>query len=111
MQYQSTINLFDNMNESERNLNSFQKFVTHLHEKEVINGQIRATLYDIIFNLDNNSPIVYKTIQANPTNTHRTTKNIPINDCIVHCRCGSVYDETLLVQCYACQVRRRILLC
>ena len=93
-------------NKNERNLNILNDFITCLHEKEVINGQIRESLYETIFNIDNTSPIVYKTVASNTTNTHRTTKNILTNDCIIHCRCGSVYDETLLVQCYACQVRK-----
>ena len=71
----------------------------------MFDGQIRETIYDIIFNIDQNLPVVYKTVLPNPTNTHRTSKNISINDSIIHCRCGSVYDETLLIQCYACQVR------
>ena len=109
MEYKLTINLFDNINDEDkngRNLNSFKDFITCLHEKEVTHGQIRESLYDMIFTIDKTSPIVYKTIVANTTNTHRTSKNTLANDCIIHCRCGSVYDETLLVQCYACQVRR-----
>ena len=42
---------------------------------------------------------------ANNMNSHRTTRSRTSSDCIVHCRCGSVYDENSLVQCYACQVR------
>ena len=87
---------------SDRNRNILQNFITNLHRKEVTNGQIRETLYDIIFNIDNNSPIVYKTVL---TNTPKS-KPIPTNDCIVHCRCGSFDDETSLVQCYACLVRK-----
>ncbi len=100
-EYKSTINLFTNLNQdnkNERNLDIFKDFITRLHNKEVINGQIRETLSDIIFNIDQkNSPILFNT-----TNTHRIIKT----NCIVHCRCGSVYDETSLVQCYACQVRK-----
>ncbi len=92
-------------NNNERNLKIFKDFITCLHEKEIVNGQIREILYETIFNIDNISSIVYKTIVPNTTSTHRTTKHILTNDCIIHCRCGSVYDETLLVQCYACQVR------
>ncbi|CAF3569687.1 unnamed protein product, partial [Rotaria sp. Silwood2] len=104
--YQSTLNLFNNMNnkdKNQRNLNILQDFITRLHQKEIFDGQIREILYNIIYTIDNNTSIVYKTVLTNTTNTSRTTKNISTNDCIVHCRCGSVYDETSLVQCYACQ--------
>ncbi|CAF3874447.1 unnamed protein product [Rotaria sp. Silwood1] len=106
--YQPTINLFHNMNnenKNQRNLNILQNFITYLHKKEIINGQIREILYDIIYTIDNSTSIIYKTVLTNTTNTNRTTKNISTNDYIVHCRCGSMYDETSLVQCYAWQVR------
>lgn len=70
-----------------------------------MNGLVRESLYDIIFSIDSSSPVVYKTILSNTTSANRTTKIALVNDCTVHCRCGSVYDETSLVQCYACQVR------
>jgi hypothetical protein len=91
------------------NLNTFENFITHLHEKEVLDGQIRSILYDIIYNIDDNanntSPIVYKIVLANTVSSHRLTRSKISTDSIVHCRCGSVYDENSLVQCYACQVR------
>lgn len=103
------------MNEKDRsatNLNTLENFIGRLHEKEVIHGQIRETLYDTIFNIDDNndeskddSPIVYKIVLASNVNSHRSTRSRTSSDCIVHCRCGSVYDESSLVQCYACQVR------
>ena len=101
------------MKEKNRNLPSlqtFENFITNLHEKEVTDGQVREVLYDIIYNIDDNSedndsPIVYKIVLANNINSHRTLRFRTSSDCIVHCRCGSVYDENSLVQCYACQVR------
>ncbi|UJR22985.1 hypothetical protein I4U23_026012 [Adineta vaga] len=105
--YELTINLFNNINDqnqNERNLDIFKDFLTCFHEKEVIDGQVRETMYDIIYDLDNTQPIVYKTVTPTTTSTHRTTKNTCTNDSIIHCRCTSVYDETLLIQCYACQL-------
>jgi hypothetical protein len=102
------------MKEEDRNstnLLTLENFITRLHEKEVIDGQIREILYDIIYNIDDtsniDSPIVYKIVLANNNNSHRLTRTKTSSDCIVHCRCGSVYDENSLVQCYACQVRLR----
>jgi len=93
------------------NLHTLENFITRLHEKEVIDGQVRESLYEAIFNIDdnsnNNSPIVYKIVLANNVSSHRPTRSKISSDCIVHCRCGSVYDENSLVQCYACQVRLR----
>ncbi|CAF3258220.1 unnamed protein product [Rotaria socialis] len=109
--YQSTIDLFNNMTDTdknERNSASLQYFIERLHEKETMNGQIREILYDIIYNVGPSTPVVYKTVQANTTNTNRTTKTILTNDSIVHCRCGSVYDEVSLVQCYACQLWQHV---
>ncbi|CAF4985441.1 unnamed protein product, partial [Rotaria socialis] len=64
---------------------------------------------DVIFNIDDNSnnesPIVYKIVLAGNVNSHRTLRSRTSPDFVVHCRCGSVYDESSLVQCYACQVR------
>jgi hypothetical protein len=62
-------------NQNLMNLNLLEDFIERLHEKEMIEGQIRRTLYDMIFNIDDNttSPIVYKTILPNTINTHRTT--------------------------------------
>jgi hypothetical protein len=93
LEYQSTINLFKNFNEenfNQRNLGILKDFIARLHEKEVIDGQIREILSEIIFNIESIS-----------LNTQRITKN----HWIVHCRCGSTYDEVPLVQCYACQVK------
>jgi len=91
------------------NLNTLENFITRLHEKEVVDGQIRSILYDIIYNIDDNlnntSPIVYKIVLANNVSSHRLIRSKISTDYIVHCRCGSVYDENSLVQCYACQVR------
>ncbi|CAF1451688.1 unnamed protein product, partial [Adineta steineri] len=105
IEYQSTIDLFNNMNEenkNERNLNILKDFITRLHEKEVLNGQCREILYDAIFTIDNSLSITI------PTNTHQTPKNTLINKFIIHCRCGSFYDETALVQCYACHLWQHI---
>lgn len=105
--YQSTLDLFNHINDNdknERNLTILKDFVTRLHEKETIDGHIREILYDIIYSIEPSTPIVYKTVQVNTINANRTTKNVPTNDCIIHCRCNSVYDEISLVQCYACQV-------
>jgi len=100
------------MKEKDRNLpnlHTLENFITRLHEKEVIDGQIRELLYETIYNIsdnsNNNSPIVYKIVLANTSSMHRLTRIKASSDCIVHCRCGSVYDENSLVQCYACQVR------
>ncbi len=93
LEYQSTINLFKNFNEenfNQRNLGILKDFIARLHEKEVIDGQIREILSEIIFNIESIS-----------SNTQRIIKN----HWIVHCRCGSTYDEVPLVQCYACQVK------
>ena len=102
------------MNENERkvtNLHTLENFIGRLHEKEVLDGQVREVLYDVIYNIDedstDNSPIVYKIVLGNSMNSHRTGRTRTSSDCIVHCRCGSVYDENSLVQCYACQVSRQ----
>jgi hypothetical protein len=116
IEYQTKLKLFDYMNENERkltNLHTLENFIGNLHEKEVIDGQVREILYDIIYNIDedsaNNSPIVYKIVLGNSINSHRTGRMKTSSDYIVHCRCGSVYDENSLVQCYACQVNQKIL--
>ncbi|CAF1039536.1 unnamed protein product [Rotaria sordida] len=110
VEYKKILNLFLNMKDKERNLTNLQtleNFIGRLHEKEIIYGQIREILYDIIYNIDensdNDSPIVYKIVLASNVNSHRTSRSRTSSDCIVHCRCGSVYDENSLVQCYACQ--------
>jgi hypothetical protein len=114
IEYQTKLDLFDHMNDEDRNLtnlHTLENFIRHFHEKEVIDGQIREVLYDIIYNIDedttNNSPIAYKIVLGNSINSHRTGRTRTSSDCIVHCRCGSVYDENSLVQCYACQVSRK----
>ncbi len=98
IEYQSTINLFDNMqdeHQNDRNLGIFQDFIKRFHQKEVLHGQIREILAEIIFHIDQNQTILYNT--PRPIKNHR----------IIHCRCGSNCEETSLVQCYACQVRRK----
>ena len=109
--YQSALDLFDrlktSMTDEAEQRNDLGEFVTRLHAKETIDGQIRAIVYDMIFTIEapSVSPIVYRTLTSHIASTHRTSKAISFIDCIVHCRCGSMYDETTLVQCYACQVR------
>jgi hypothetical protein len=98
LDYQSTINLFKNFNENnfnQRNLGILKDFIARLHAKEIIDGQIREILAEIIFHIDHHN-------QAISSNTQRIIKN----NWIVHCRCGSTYDEVPLVQCYACQVNK-----
>ena len=84
-----------------------ESFIERLHEKEVRDGQIRQVLYEIIYNIsdhsDDDSPIAYKIVLDIKPNSHRPPKSRTA-ECIVHCRCGSVFDENSLVQCYACQV-------
>ena len=111
-EYQDTLNLFINIKDNDQslaNLHTLENFIQRLHMKEVINGQIREILYDIVYSIDGNSnedsPIIYKIVLGNSTISHRTSRSRTSSDCIVHCRCGSVNDENSLVQCYACQVR------
>lgn len=90
-------------------LHTLEEFIARLHKKETVHGQIREVLYDIIYTIDDHtddddSPIVYKIVLANNVNTHRAPRGRTTSDCVVHCRCGSVYDENSLIQCYACQV-------
>jgi hypothetical protein len=107
------LNFFINMKEKHgnvTNLHTLENFITQLHEKEVMDGQVRELIYEIIYNIDensedNDSPIVYKIVLANNVSSHRVSRSRTSSDCIVHCRCGSVFDENSLVQCYACQVR------
>jgi hypothetical protein len=107
------LNFFINMKEKHENvtnLHTLENFITQLHEKEVMDGQVRELIYEIIYNIDensedNDSPIVYKIVLANNVSSHRVSRSRTSSDCIVHCRCGSVFDENSLVQCYACQVR------
>ncbi|CAM4952280.1 unnamed protein product [Rotaria socialis] len=114
-EYVDILNLFVNMKEKDRHLASLstlEKFISSFHEREVIHGQIREILYDVIFNIDDNSnnesPIVYKIVLAGNVNSHRTLRSRTSPDFIVHCRCGSVYDESSLVQCYACQLWQHV---
>lgn len=100
------------MNDDERhstNLHTLEEFIGRFHEKEVIDGQVREVLYDLIYCIDedsdNNPPINYKTVLGNTNSSHRLQRPRISSDFIVHCRCGSVYDENSLVQCYACKVR------
>ncbi|CAF4678508.1 unnamed protein product [Rotaria sp. Silwood1] len=115
IEYRNILKLFINVKDKEQNINNLhtlENFIGRLHEKEVMYGQIRQLLYDIIYNIDDNpdddSPIVYKIVLAGSVNSHRTSKSKPSSDCIVHCRCGSVYDENSLVQCYACQLWQHV---
>ena len=110
--YAQTLNLFVNMKVEQAsltNITTLEDFITRLHEREVRDGQIREILYDIIYNIDkraeDESPVNYKIVLSNSFNNHRSNRSTTPVDCIVHCRCGSVQDETSLVQCYACQVR------
>lgn len=112
------LNLFNTMREEQQtlmNLHTFENFIERLHRKEIIDGQIRQVLYEIIYNLDensdNDSPINYKIVLDSKINSHRTSKSRTALDCIIHCRCGSVHDEISIVQCYACQVRFRFFAC
>ena len=112
VEYRDILNSFNNIkdhNQSLANLHTLENFIQCLHMKEVISGQISEILYDIVYNIasDSNgdSPINYKIVLGNSTNSHRTSRSRTSSDCVVHCRCGSVYDENSLVQCYACQVR------
>lgn len=113
-QYQTRLKLFQYMKYLDQNLATIQtleNFIARFHEREVIHGQMREILYDIIYEIDTNydsedeSAVVYKIVHANTVNSHRTSRSRTASDWIVHCRCGSVYDESSLVQCYACQVR------
>ena len=111
MEYQKKFELFYFMNEDERkitNVQTLENFIRDFHDREVIDGHVREVLYDIIYNIDeeseDNSPIVYKIVLGNSANSHRTGRTRVPSDCVVHCRCGSVFDENSLVQCYACQV-------
>ena len=112
IEYQKKLKLFVHMTEENpivASLHTLEEFVGRFHEKEVIDGQIREILHDIVYCIDEhstkNSPIVYKIVLGNSITSHRTGRPRITPDCIVHCRCGSVYDENSLVQCYACQVR------
>ncbi|CAF4359741.1 unnamed protein product, partial [Adineta steineri] len=110
------------MQEEQTDLNTLENFIERLHKKETIDGQIRQILYDIIYNISDkiidedddddetidNSPIVYKIVLDNKPSSHRASRSRTGSDCIVHCRCGSVYDETSLVQCYACQLWQHV---
>lgn len=111
-EYAQTLNLFIYMQEeptTQANITTLEDFITRLHEREVRDGQIREILYDIIYNIDkraqDHSPVNYKIVLNNNVNSHRSNRSATSVDCVVHCRCGSVQDETSLVQCYACQVR------
>ena len=90
--YQSTIDLFRNLSPNvpdERNVRLFEDFIREFHQSEVHHGLTRQTLAEIIFQIDENpTPKILKTPY------------------IIHCRCGSSFDETTLVQCYACQVNQ-----
>jgi hypothetical protein len=109
--YQRTIDLFRHMKHEQSycltNQSTLDAFIERLHRREIRDGLVRRTLYDMIYDIasitSTSSPIVYK-IVVNSIGSHRTIKSSGQADFIVHCRCGSVYDENSLVQCYACQV-------
>lgn len=91
------------------NLNTLEEFVRRFHQREVRDGQIREILYNLISKIEENDEveeeedrIVYRIVSTTTVPHHRSAR---ANDLIVHCRCGSVQDETSLVQCYACQVK------
>lgn len=116
--YEKMFELFVFMNDDEQhstNFHTLDEFISRLHAKEVIDGQVREVLYDLIYCIDedseNNSPINYKIVLGNTNSSHRIQRSRTSSDCIVHCRCGSVYDENSLVQCYACEVRSTLFNC
>lgn len=81
-----------------------EDFITRLHEKEVFDGDVRQTLFRVIFTIDE-----MDLLEPDPSHHQRNNKPVPIKEHLVHCRCGSHFDETILVQCYACQVSRTML--
>ena len=98
VQYQSTINFLPDFKEGDfkgKHLGVFKDFIARLHGKEVLNGQIREILAEMIFQIDSQQPSPF----APPP------PRIIKSNWIVHCPCGSTFDETPLVQCYACQVK------
>ncbi|CAF0858661.1 unnamed protein product [Adineta ricciae] len=113
-QYKSALALFHFMLHDEQMITHFhmlESFIERLHEKEVRDGQIRQVLYEIIYNIsdhsDDDSPIAYKIVLDSKPNSHRPSKSRTV-ECIMHCRCGSVFDENSLVQCYACQLWQHV---
>ena len=99
--YQSTIDLFPRsvtIKAEDLHWTEFEHFVSRLHQREVFDGDIRQTLYRVIFTIDE-----MDLVEPAPT-PHRATKPVAVKEHLVHCRCGSFFDETVLVQCYACQV-------
>jgi len=114
-EYENKFKLFNRMKilqENTENVQTFEQFLTDFHKKEVIEGQIREILYDIIYAVDDDTktkaPITYKIVLANGSNSHRSHRSKSSSDTIVHCRCGSVCDENSLVQCYACQLWQHV---
>lgn len=96
-QYQSTMKFLRDFKEEdfqERHFGVFNDFITRLHRKEVLDGQVREILAEMIFQIDTQQPSP-SVLPPRPIKSHW----------IVHCRCGSTFDETPLVQCYACQVK------
>jgi hypothetical protein len=77
-----------------------EDFVQHLHEKEIHRAQIRRTLYEIIFTIEQMQPsdITHR------THNHRSHRTLVNRDALVHCQCESFNDDTALKQCYACHV-------
>jgi hypothetical protein len=115
--FETSLELFQSIPssyETSSPINLLETFITRLHQREVIEGQVRRHLYELVSQLDEKahgpSPIAYKIVLANSAAPHRAGKvSNSVIDQIVHCRCGSMQDETSLVQCYACQVRNTIL--
>ena len=81
-----------------------EHFITRLHEKEVFDGDVRQTLFRVIFTIDE-----MDLLEPAPSHHQRSNKPAAIKEHLVHCRCGSHFDETILVQCYACEVSRVML--
>ena len=99
LDYQSPIALFRTFTEDDFNQKHsglLTDFIARLHAKEVLAGPIREILAEIIFNVDLQQPTA--------SDAPRMIKK----NWIVHCRCGSTYDEVPLVQCYACQLWQHV---
>lgn len=88
--YRATLSLFDPLNFHDLPPSCFtelEQFISRSHRREITDGILRRCLYEMIFDIDACLP-----------------KKICKDHLIVHCRCGSFFEETILVQCYACQV-------
>lgn len=113
-EYRNKFKLFDRMKflqNNTENMQTFEHFITSFHEKETVEGQIREILYDIVYTMDDDKdkiPINYRIVLANGLNSHRSHRSKSSSETIVHCRCGSVYDENSILQCYACQLWQHV---